>query len=196
MKVLIATAKPFAAEAVQGIKKEFEGTGHEVVLLEKYETNEQLLDAVKDVDAMIVRSDKITAAAFHIQGAPGLNGNIPAVRLIHYVFYGNGQIVARVIQGVHIIVDRNKAYPIGRKYPAHIAPCFNVLTSQPGQVLDNDTVGFAFLDKFHHFLKCWPVKKDSAVTVVNLFVHNLNLRVLDDIVINQFSLVRNTVAFR
>lgn len=61
MIVLIATAKPFAAEAVQGIKKEFEGTGHEVVLLEKYETNEQLLDAVKDVDAMIVRSDKITA---------------------------------------------------------------------------------------------------------------------------------------
>lgn len=61
MKVLIATAKPFAAEAVQGIKKEFEGTGHEVVLLEKYETNEQLLDAVKNVDAMIVRSDKITA---------------------------------------------------------------------------------------------------------------------------------------
>lgn len=61
MKVLIATAKPFAAEAVQGIKKEFEGTGHEVVLLEKYETNEQFLDAVKDVDAMIVRSDKITA---------------------------------------------------------------------------------------------------------------------------------------
>lgn len=61
MKVLIATAKPFAAEAVQGIKKEFEGTDHEVVLLEKYETNEQLLDAVKDVDAMIVRSDKITA---------------------------------------------------------------------------------------------------------------------------------------
>lgn len=61
MKVLIATAKPFAAEAVQGIKKEFEGTGHEVVLLEKYETNEQLLEAVKDVDAMIVRSDKITA---------------------------------------------------------------------------------------------------------------------------------------
>lgn len=61
MKVLIATAKPFAAEAVQGIKKEFEGTSHEVVLLEKYETNEQLLDAVKDVDAMIVRSDKITA---------------------------------------------------------------------------------------------------------------------------------------
>lgn len=61
MKVLIATAKPFAAEAVQGIKKEFQGTGHEVVLLEKYETNEQLLDAVKDVDAMIVRSDKITA---------------------------------------------------------------------------------------------------------------------------------------
>lgn len=71
MKVLIATAKPFAAEAVQGIKKEFEGTGHEVVLLEKYETNEQLLDAVKDVDAMIVRSDKITAEV--LDAAKNLN---------------------------------------------------------------------------------------------------------------------------
>ena len=71
MKVLIATAKPFAAEAVQGIKKEFEGTGHEVVLLEKYENNEQLLDAVKDVDAMIVRSDKITAEV--LDAAKNLN---------------------------------------------------------------------------------------------------------------------------
>ena len=60
MKVLIATAKPFAAEAVEGIKKELEGAGNEVVLFEKYETKEQLLEAVKDVDAMIVRSDKIT----------------------------------------------------------------------------------------------------------------------------------------
>ena len=58
MKVLIATAKPFAAEAVQGIKKEFEGTGHEVVLLEKYETNEQLLDAVV-VDAVGARVGEV-----------------------------------------------------------------------------------------------------------------------------------------
>ena len=61
MKVLVATEKPFAAAAVEGIKKEIEGTGNQLVLLEKYTEKEQLLDAVKDVDAMIVRSDKITA---------------------------------------------------------------------------------------------------------------------------------------
>lgn len=60
MKILIATVKPFAAAAVEGIRKELESEGHEVVLLEKYTDNAQLLDAVKDADAMIVRSDKIT----------------------------------------------------------------------------------------------------------------------------------------
>lgn len=60
MKVLIATVKPFAPAAVEGIKKELEANGHEVVLLEKYADNAKLLDAVKDVDAMIVRSDKVT----------------------------------------------------------------------------------------------------------------------------------------
>ena len=61
MKVLIATEKPFAAAAVDGIKTELESAGHDVVLLEKYTDKAQLLDAVKDADAMIVRSDKISA---------------------------------------------------------------------------------------------------------------------------------------
>ena len=60
MKVLIATEKPFAANAVKAIKEEIEKAGHELVLLEKYTEKAQLLDAVKDVEAMIVRSDKIT----------------------------------------------------------------------------------------------------------------------------------------
>lgn len=62
MKVLVATEKPFAAVAVEGIKKEIEGAGNELVLLEKYTDVAQLFDAVKDADAMIVRSDKITPA--------------------------------------------------------------------------------------------------------------------------------------
>ena len=62
MKVLVATEKPFAAVAVEGIKKEIEGAGNELVLLEKYTDVAQLLDAVKDADAMIVRSDKVTPA--------------------------------------------------------------------------------------------------------------------------------------
>lgn len=60
MKVLVATEKPFASAAVEGIKKEIEGAGNELVLLEKYTDKVQLLDAVKDADAMIVRSDKVT----------------------------------------------------------------------------------------------------------------------------------------
>ena len=61
MKVLVATEKPFAAVAIDGIRKEIEGAGHELVLLEKYTEKAQLLDAVKDVNAMIIRSDKVDA---------------------------------------------------------------------------------------------------------------------------------------
>lgn len=61
MKVLVATEKPFAAAAVEGIKKEIEAAGNELVLLERYTEKAQLLDAVKDVDALIVRSDKVTS---------------------------------------------------------------------------------------------------------------------------------------
>lgn len=60
-KVLIATEKPFAAVAVNGIKKIFDEAGFETVLLEKYTDNADLIKAVADVDAMIIRSDKATA---------------------------------------------------------------------------------------------------------------------------------------
>lgn len=61
MKVLVATEKPFAAAAVEGIRKEVEGAGHELALLEKYTEKQQLLNAVADADALIIRSDKVTA---------------------------------------------------------------------------------------------------------------------------------------
>ena len=61
MKVLIATEKPFSAVAVKGIKEVFDAAGYEVAMLEKYTEKSQLLDAVKDVDAMIIRSDKVDA---------------------------------------------------------------------------------------------------------------------------------------
>ena len=59
-KVLVATEKPFAAVAVNGIREIVEAQGYELVLLEKYTTKEELLAAVADVDAMIIRSDKAT----------------------------------------------------------------------------------------------------------------------------------------
>ncbi len=59
-KILVATEKPFAAEAITGIKNEVENAGNQLVLLEKYTEKAQLLEAVADADALIVRSDKVT----------------------------------------------------------------------------------------------------------------------------------------
>jgi len=61
MKILIATDKPFAKEAVDGIKNIIVKSGHECLLLEKYTDKSQLLEAVANVEAIIIRSDLITA---------------------------------------------------------------------------------------------------------------------------------------
>ena len=61
MKVLVATEKPFAKKAVDGIREIIEAAGYTLSLLEKYTDKAQLLDAVADADALIIRSDKVTA---------------------------------------------------------------------------------------------------------------------------------------
>ena len=62
MKVLVATEKPFAKVAVDGIREVVEKAGYELALLEKYTDKQQLLDAVADADALIIRSDIVDAA--------------------------------------------------------------------------------------------------------------------------------------
>ena len=61
MKVLVATEKPFAAAAVKGIREIVEQAGLEFALLEKYSSPSELIAAVADATALIVRSDKVTA---------------------------------------------------------------------------------------------------------------------------------------
>ncbi len=70
MKILVATEKPFAAAAVNGIREIATAAGHELALLEKYTEKSQFLEAVADADALIVRSDKVTAEV--IAAAPKL----------------------------------------------------------------------------------------------------------------------------
>lgn len=70
MKILVATEKPFAPVAVEGIREVLQAAGMETVLLEKYTGRAQLLEAAADADAMIVRSDKVDAAV--IEAAPRL----------------------------------------------------------------------------------------------------------------------------
>ncbi len=64
MKLLVATEKPFAKVAIDGIRQVAEQAGYELVLLEKYASKEALLQAVADADAMIVRSDIVDAEVF------------------------------------------------------------------------------------------------------------------------------------
>ena len=64
MKVLVATEKPFAAVAVNGIKEVLDNAGVEMVLLEKYPDKAALLKAVEDVEGLIVRSDIVDAEVF------------------------------------------------------------------------------------------------------------------------------------
>ena len=69
-KVLVATEKPFAAVAVDGIRKVVEDAGFELALLEKYTSRDELLKAVADADALIIRSDKVGEDVF--TAAPSL----------------------------------------------------------------------------------------------------------------------------
>lgn len=63
MKILVATQKPFAPVAVEGIKEEIVAAGHELVLVEKG-TKEDMIKAVADCAGLIVRSDKVDKEVF------------------------------------------------------------------------------------------------------------------------------------
>ena len=64
MNILIATEKPFAASAVEGIREIVEAAGHQLHLLERYTEKSELLTAVAEAEALIVRSDVIDAEVF------------------------------------------------------------------------------------------------------------------------------------
>jgi D-3-phosphoglycerate dehydrogenase / 2-oxoglutarate reductase len=70
MKILVATEKAFAPVAVKLIREVTDAAGHELVLLENYKNVSELLGAVADADAMIVRSDLVTAQV--LDAAPRL----------------------------------------------------------------------------------------------------------------------------
>ncbi|HJE87976.1 3-phosphoglycerate dehydrogenase [Rikenella microfusus] len=70
MKILVATEKPFSKQATDGIAAIAREAGYECALLEKYTSAEELKAAVADADALIVRSDKVTAEV--IAAAPKL----------------------------------------------------------------------------------------------------------------------------
>ena len=124
MKILVATEKPFAKKAVDGIRKIVEDAGYELALLEKYTDKGQLLEAVADVDALIVRSDKVTAevleAAKQLKivvraGAGYDNVDLAAATTKNVVVMNtpgqNSNAVAELALGLMIFMARNKYTP-------------------------------------------------------------------------------------
>lgn len=95
--------------------------------------------------------------------------------------------------GVDAVGDGNEAHPVGREYPAQIPASFDVLAPQPGEVFYDDAVDVAIGDILHHFLECGTVKDDAAVSIVDLFGNNLNIRVALYKVFNELALIGNAV---
>ena len=124
MKVLLATEKPFAKVASDGIREIVEKAGYELVVLEKYTDKSELLKAVADVDAIIIRSDKITAevieAAKNLKivvraGAGYDNVDLAAATARKIVVMNtpgqNSNAVAELAIGLMIFMARNKFTP-------------------------------------------------------------------------------------
>ncbi len=120
MKVLVATEKPFAPVAVEGIRKVVEEAGHELALLEKYGSRQELLDAVKDADALIIRSDKVDAEVLDaapalkivVRAGAGYDNVDLAAATVHDVCVENtpGQnsnAVAELVFGMTVMAVRN-----------------------------------------------------------------------------------------
>lgn len=124
MKVLVATEKPFAKAAVEGIRKIVEGAGHELALLEKYADTKELLAAVETADALIVRSDKVTCdviqAAKQLKivvraGAGYDNLDLPSCTSRDIVAMNtpgqNSNAVAELAIGMMVFMSRNMFQP-------------------------------------------------------------------------------------
>ncbi len=120
MKVLVATEKPFAAVAVDGIRKVIADAGYELGLLEKYSSKADLLDAVADADAVIIRSDVIDAEVLDaaknlkivVRAGAGYDNVDLAAATAHGVVVENtpGQnsnAVAELVFGMAIMAVRN-----------------------------------------------------------------------------------------
>ena len=182
-KVLIATEKPFAEVAVNGIKDILEKAGYETVLLEKYASPAELYAAVADADAdaLIVRSDKVTGEV--IAAAPKLkivvragagydNLDLAACSAKGIVAMNtpgqNSNAVAELALGMMIFMARNGLQPgtgselKGKKLGIHAYGNVGRLVAMLGK-------GFG-MDVYAHdpFVAPEAIKKDGVTPVADV----------------------------
>lgn len=161
MKVLVATEKPFAKKAVEGIREIVEGAGYKLALLEKYADKADLLAAVADADALIVRSDKVTAEV--IAAAPNLrivvragagydNVDLAAASERGIVVMNtpgqNSNAVAELALAMMIFISRNRFTPgtgseiLGKTLGIHAYGNVGRLVARKGKALGMRVVAF------------------------------------------------------
>ena len=161
MKVLIATEKPFAQKAVDGIRHIVEEAGYELALLEKYTDKAQLLEAVADVDALIIRSDKVTAEV--IAAAPQLkivvragagydNVDLAAATARGIVVMNtpgqNSNAVAELAIAMMIFISRNRFTPgtgheiMGKTLGIHAYGNVGKLVGRKGKAMGMEVIAY------------------------------------------------------
>lgn len=120
MKILVATEKPFAAAAVDGIREIVTEAGYDFALLEKYGSKQELLDAVADADGLIIRSDVVDAdvldAAKNLKVVVRAGAGYDNVDLAAATAHGvcventpgqNSNAVAELVFGMTVMAVRN-----------------------------------------------------------------------------------------
>ncbi len=161
MKVLIATEKPFAKEAIAEINQIFTAANYEVKLLEKYSDKSELCAAVADVDALIIRSDKVTAevlsAAQNLKivvraGAGYDNVDLAAATERGVVVMNtpgqNSNAVAELVVGMMIFMERNEFTPgtgseiIGKTLAIHAYGNVGRLVARKGKALGMSVIAY------------------------------------------------------
>ena len=162
MKVLVATEKPFAKVAVDGIRKVVEHAGYELVLLEKYTAKQQLLDAVADADALIIRSDNVDAEVLEaakqlkivVRAGAGYDNIDLAAATAHNIVAmntpgQNSNAVAELAVAMMIYMARNQFNPgtgaelLGKKMGIQGFGNIGQLVAKKAQALGMEVVIFA-----------------------------------------------------
>ena len=120
MKILVFTEKPFAAAAVKAIENTVNASGNELELVERG-TREDLLNAVKDAEGLIVRSDKIDAEVMDhapklkviVRAGAGYDNIDLAAATAHKICVmntpgQNSNAVAELVFGMVVMMCRNQ----------------------------------------------------------------------------------------
>ena len=177
-KVLVATVKPFAPAAVNGIRKVVEGAGYEMALLEKYANQQDFIDAASDADAVIIRSDKadadVIAAAKNMKiivraGAGYDNVDLEAASAKDIVVMNtpgqNSNAVAELALGMMVYMARNQFNGTsgselkGKKLGIHAY-------GHVGKLVANIAKGFGMeCYAFDPFIKKEDIEKDGVTAL-------------------------------